>query len=176
MDELHIRPGELADFHACLALSHTNQTGRIWQMDFGKQPGVLTARFQTVRLPKLLEVVYPYTADELVNRWYAADYFQVAEQGEQLVGYLTLMLDTMEAVAWLGDMAIDPVWRRKGYGSQFLVLAKQWAKQEGARRFIGTASTKNYPATLFYEKNGLVFCGYNELLHSGEILLHFGSQ
>lgn len=171
---LQFRPAEMSDFEACLAIDHHSQTSRLWQMEFTQQEGFKTARFQVVRLPRPQEINYPFSSEEQVKRWYVADYFGVAESEEEVCGYVTVTLDKLETVGWLSDVVVAPSWRRKGYGSYLVAMANQWAGQQGVQRLLTAVSTKNYPAIEFFQKNGFVFCGYNERLHPGDIMVFLG--
>lgn len=171
---LQFRPAEMSDFEACLQLDHSSQTSRLWQMEFTQQDGNKIAKFQAVRLPRPQEINYAFSLEEQVKRWYVADYFWVAEAEDRVCGYVTVTLDKMETVGWLSDVVVAPLWRRKGYGSYLVAMANRWASEQGAQRMLTAVSTKNYPAVEFFQKNGFVFCGYNERLHPGDIMVFLG--
>lgn len=171
---LQFRPAEMSDFEACLQLDHSSQTSRLWQMEFAQQDGNKIVRFQAVRLPRPQEISYTFSPQEQVKRWYVADYFLVAEAEDGVCGYVTVTLDKMETVGWLSDVVVAPLWRRKGYGSYLVTMANRWASEQGVQRMLTAVSTKNYPAVEFFQKNGFVFCGYNERLHPGDIMVFLG--
>ena len=174
-EELLIRSATVADFDHCLAIDHSYQTSHVWQMDFSQHNTLATSRFQLVRLPRPLSVPYPYNADQLLQRWYQAHCFLVAEKDGRICAYVTVLLDNLDRVAWLGDIASAAAQRRQGHGSHLLVAASQWARNEGVTRLLIAIQTKNYPGIQFCQKNGFSFCGYNESwYYSGDIALFLG--
>lgn len=171
---LTIRLATEADFEPCLAIDHSYETSRVWQMHYQASGNDTTVRFQTVRLPRPLPVVYPYTAGQLQQRWCRAHCFLVAERAGLVGGYVTLGLDEVEPVVWLQDAAVRPEWRRQGIATQLLSAAAEWARAYQRQRLMIALPTKNYPAIHFCQQNGFSFCGYNEFLyHSGSIALFF---
>lgn len=173
---LFIRSATVADFDQCLAIDHSFQTSHVWQMDFSQQNGLANTRFQPVRLPRPLSVAYPYTPDELVQRWCQTHCFLVAGKDGVIVAYVTVTLDSTNRAAWISDMASATAQRRQGYGSRLLAAASQWARNEAASRLLAAVQTKNYPGIQFCQKNGLSFCGYHESWYrSNDIALFFSA-
>ncbi|MCA9875358.1 MAG: GNAT family N-acetyltransferase [Anaerolineales bacterium] len=160
--ELTYRSAAIADFDQCLAIDHSYETQRIWQMTINQKPEAIGVRFQPLRLPQTTTIAYPYDREELPKRWWEAHWFLVGEQQSKIEAYATSVLEALRPVAWVQDLAVAPALRRRGYGSELLSAAAQWAKQEEARFLMVAVPMKNDPAMIFLRKNGFTFCGYNE--------------
>ena len=64
-----IRSALLSDLNGCLALDANSQTDHVWQMDARREGGAKVIRFHTVRLPRVMRVVYPRQRDDLLECW-----------------------------------------------------------------------------------------------------------
>ena len=159
---LHFRPASEDDFAQCLALDHSYETERIWQLSVSEKADARQISFQVVRLPQKKQVPYPYAGDALVQRWCACEWFWVAEENGRLQAYITAAIEKLTAAAWIYDMVVAPAYRRQGYGSHMLALAAAWAKEQQAQQLLAAVATKNDPAMNFFRHNGFNFCGYNE--------------
>jgi len=175
--ELTYRPAAVEDFAQCLAIDHSYQTQRIWQMFVNQQADSIGIRFQTLRLPKTTTIPYPHSAETLPKRWWEAHWFLVGEQQEKIQAYVTVTVETLRPVAWINDLVVAPPLRRQGHGSQLLAAAGQWAREESARYLMVALPTKNDPAITFLRKNGFSFCGYNEAHYQQQdIDLYFNTK
>lgn len=159
---LRFRPASVDDFEGCLAIDHSYQTRRVWQLNLTERDNVRQVRFQTVKLPKETAVSSPYADEELVQRWCACDWFMVGESNDGIQAYITAATEKLTPTAWIYDMAVAPQYRRQGIGSQLLALATDWARQQKAEQLMIALSMKNDPAMRFLRKSGFGFCGYNE--------------
>jgi len=175
--ELTYRPAAVADFDQCLAIDHSYQTQRIWQMAINQSAEAIGVRFQTLRLPKSTTIPYPYNTEELPKRWWEAHWFLVGEYQEKIQAYVTATLETLRPVVWINDLVVAPPLRRQGNGSQLVAAAAQWARQENGRFLMAALPTKNDPAISFLRKNGFSFCGYNEAQYQQrDIDLYFSAK
>jgi GNAT superfamily N-acetyltransferase len=156
------RPAIMEDFDQCLALDHSYETSRVWQMTLSQQPELVGVRFQAVRLPKPTTIPYPYSRTELLSHWWEVHWFLVGEAEDGIQAYVTATLEKLRPVAWIGDLVVTTAVRRRGYGTQLLAQAASWAKQEHADFLMAALPMKNDPAMQFLKKNGFTFCGYNE--------------
>ena len=159
---LHFRPASVDDFEGCLAIDHSYQTRRVWQLSVSEQENAKKVRFQTLKLPKETAVSSPYSDEELVQRWCACDWFLVGEHKGSLQAYITAAIEKLTPTAWIYDMAVAPDHRRQGYGSQMIAAASTWASQQKAEQLMVALPMKNDPAMTFFRKSGFSFCGYNE--------------
>ena len=162
LPKLTYRPALVEDFPACLALDHSYQTNRVWQMRLTPGSEAIRVHFQVARLPQNATIPYPYDAEELRKRWWEAHWFLVGEQAGEVRAYVTATLETLRPIAWVGDLAVAPRSRRQGHGSDLLAAAAAWAKGEGSAYLLTAVSLKNDPAMHFLRRNGFTFSGYNE--------------
>ena len=84
--------------------------------------------------------------------------FLVCEENENLtggstiVGYMGLYLSFDEAS--VTNVAVSPVFRKKGYGEALVVTAKEVAKEAGAECIFLEVRQSNAPAISLYKKLG----------------------
>lgn len=170
-----IRPAELEDLEACLALDHSYLTEYVWQMDVQEGNDKVVVTFRTTRLPRLVHVEYPRDREALLADWHHRDSFLVAtaKNDAQIVGYLTMAAQDWHKTGWVADLVVAPEHRRQGIASQLLQAGAKWAHKAGLRRLIVETQTKNYPAIRFLERQGFSFCGYNDHYYSNQDIALF---
>lgn len=174
-----IRAATPDDLSACHALDLSYETDYVWQIDVrGDESGAIAISLRTARLPRLMRVAYPRMAGLLSaalqwDRSFGA--FLVAEKAGALRGYLLLRFEPERSAAWIAELGVDAAFRRQKIGTALLNAARAQAKMHGLRYLSVETQTKNYPAICFCQKNGLVFCGYNDLYFAnGDVALFFG--
>lgn len=184
METLTIRPAELTDLQACLALDHSFRTEHVWQMDVQEKEGTLALAFRTMRLPRPVYVQYPRDREALLTDWHHRDCFLIAalpnetqvDGASQIVGYLTMAAREWHKTGWVADLVVAPEHRRKGIATRLLSAGKAWARKAGMRRLVVETQTKNYPAILFLERQGFSFCGYNDRYYANQDIALFFAQ
>ena len=170
-----IRSAVLTDLNACLALDANSQTDHVWQMDARDEGDGRSIRFHAVRLPRVMRVAYPRLRDDLLTCWQGGSAVLVAsdrravetesEEDEELprvFAYCQLDGAAWQKTGWIGHLIVDRPARRRGIGSAMITAAKTWAKQQEFGRLMIAVQTKNYPGISFCEKQGFVFCGFND--------------
>jgi ribosomal protein S18 acetylase RimI-like enzyme len=172
-----IRPAELEDLPACLALDHSYMTQKVRQMDLQEENAVVAVAFRTMRLPRPVHVAYPRDQEELLKAWHRRDCFLVAtdKDGEEkkIVGYLTMTAQEWHKTGWVADLVVAPEHRRQGRATRLLRAGQTWARRAGLRRLTVEIQTKNYPAICFLERHGFCFCGYNDRYYTNEDIALF---
>lgn len=165
-----LRAAVQADMEACLALDADSQTDHVWQMDERQENGGWVVRFQTVRLPRVMYVSYPRSRDDLLSAWEdGATVLVTADRREEeseppprILAYCQLDACTWQGAGWISHLVVDRPHRRRGIATAMLRASVLWARKEGLSRLLIGVQTKNYPAICFLEKNGFVFCGFND--------------
>ncbi|PJF35146.1 MAG: hypothetical protein CUN49_12075 [Candidatus Thermofonsia Clade 1 bacterium] len=176
---LSIRAAAPDDLPACLALDLSYETDYVWQIDVrGDESGAIAISLRTARLPRAMRVSYPRSR-ALLNAaltWDSAfGAFLVAEKGGALCGYLLLRFEPERSAAWIAELGVDAASRRRKIGTALLNAAYAQAQARGLRHLSIETQTKNYPAICFCQRNGLSFCGYNDLYFAnGDVALFFG--
>lgn len=178
-----LRTADLADLGACLELDADSQTDHVWQMDEREENGGRVVRFQTVRLPRVMYVAYPRQRDDLVTAWEEnATVLVTADRRAhdkdpdppRILAYCQLQACTWQSAGWINHLIVDRPHRRRGIATAMLQGCKLWARKEGLNRLLVSVQTKNYPGICFCEKNGFVFCGYNDRYYANrDIALFF---
>src|SRR5260370_16265860 len=67
--QITVRTATSDDLAACLQLDLSYETDYVWQMDVRDEAGAIAVNFQTVRLPRLMRVVYPREPEALTQSW-----------------------------------------------------------------------------------------------------------
>ncbi len=175
--ELTIRDATENDLAACVQLDLSYETDYVWQMDVHDEAGAIAIGFRTVRLPRMMRVVYPRDPDSLGLAWSRHNCFLVAETSGLVRGYLHMRFDAAQRNAWITDIAIGRLWRRKGIGSALLAEAYSRARAQHAQWLTVETQTKNYPGICYCQKHGLTFCGFNDRYYENrDIALFFGQR
>lgn len=176
---LTIRAATPDDLPACLALDLSYETDYVWQIDVrGDESGAIQIGLRTARLPRLMRVAYPRAAKLLsaALSWERSlGGLLVAEKNGSVCGYLLLRFEPERSAALIVELGIDAPFRRQKIGTALLNAAYAQAQANGLRHLSVETQTKNYPAICFCQRNGLVFCGYNDLYFAnGDVALFFG--
>jgi GNAT superfamily N-acetyltransferase len=153
---------ELADLHKCLAISTAFMTDHVWQMDGHETNDVVSSTFSTVRLPRAMTVRYPRDTDSLLDDWRLGECFLVADDGDEVIGYLDMAVAKWSRTGWVNNLVVAAPYRRQGVGTALLRAAGRWAQDNDLQKIMAETQTKNYPAICFYQKNSYRFCGYND--------------
>ena len=173
----NVRDATENDLPSCLQLDLSYETDYVWQMDVRDEDGTIAIGFRTVRLPRLMRVVYPREPASLTVAWQKRDCFLVAETSGVVRGYLVMRIDAGRQNAWVSDIAIGRAWRRQKIGSTLLTAAYRWAQKNNLPRLTVETQTKNYPGISFCQKHGLYFCGFNDRYYPNhDIALFFGQN
>ncbi|MBN1658902.1 MAG: GNAT family N-acetyltransferase [Anaerolineae bacterium] len=157
-----VRPADLADLNACLLFDHTVFTEHVWQMQVREAEAQLAVTFQSVRLPRRMQVEYPHNVEQLVEHWQQGETILVAEEEGEVKGYVDMVTQPWHEAGWVANLCVDRAARQQGVAMALLRYARQWARGEGLAFLHAEATTKNYPALSLYRKLGFEFCGFND--------------
>ena len=174
MAEVKVRNSVSPDFSLLSAINHTVKTDIVWQMDRVVDNGLEAANFREIRLPRPIQVDYPYSLDTLLDRSKTMSVVLLACMDEVPVGYIGLSTFQAGSTSWIMDLAVHERWRRRGFASVLLRAAHDWSVQRDIHRLTMEMSSKNYPAISLARKLGFEFCGYNEYYYNNnDIALFF---
>jgi ribosomal protein S18 acetylase RimI-like enzyme len=172
---IYVRPARASDFDMCVQLDRISTTDHVWQMVFDDSEDTLAASFRPLQLPRSMNFPYPRSGEGLLQTWRVSACSFVAVWDRQVVGYGCARDEPTQSLCWITDIIVDRPLRRQGIGSKLLQAVRRWALDNNLRCIITEAQTKNYPAIRFYKKQGLAFCGYNELYYPNQdIAVFFG--
>lgn len=172
-----IRPAEVQDIPACIALDHSLETQMVWQMKLQADQEHHTIVFQTLRLPRPIRVEYPRSPEALGRELAEVKGMLVAEAEGVILGYLQVILNLADRSAWVRNFAVGTTWRRRRIGSALLDQAIRWAQHYQARQITLETTTRSYPAIEFMTARGLLFCGFNDRYYSSQdIAIFFGQN
>ncbi len=159
-----IRDALAADIQPCLALDHTYETDRVWQMTATEDSSQRQVVFKTERLPRTMEATCQPHADRLRLSLAGDHCFLVAARREaaEVLGYLAMRSDPSYGLAHVHDLIVSRPYRHHRIGTRLLNVARQWAGERGLKQLNIELQTKNHPAITFCQQAGFKFCGFND--------------
>jgi len=172
---MQVYPAELADLNVCHHINGAYTTNYVWQMQTynnGRRPDI---RFDTVRLPRPMQVEYPRLPDELLEHWQQDGCFLVVRNDDdETIGFVDAQPQFGQNILWVFNLVVDKKYRRQGVGTLLIKSVRQWAMEYNLYKMMLEVQTKNYPAISFAQKLGFKFCGYNERYYANrDIALFF---
>jgi ribosomal protein S18 acetylase RimI-like enzyme len=177
LTQFTIRDAIDGDLAACSNLDISYETDYAWQIDVRDEEGAIVVGFRTVRLPRLMRVVYPREEGTISLSHQQTGEFLIAETSGVVCGYLILRYDSPRNTAWVKDVAVGRAWRRRKIGSALLQSAYDRAQAKGLLRLTVETQSKNYPGICFCQKNGFTFSGFNDQYYPNQdICLFFGQH
>ena len=175
MPPFEIRPASVGDIPRLIVLDHSCQSDYVWQLELRREAGQVVAGFREVRLPRSIEVKYPRNPATLSDEWMRRDVSLVAVDDGNPVGYICSTVDYAAGAAWVTDLVVSPLRRRKGAASALVTAAQSWALERGIRRLILEMQSKNQAYIRLAQKFGYEFCGYNDQYYpTQDVALFFG--
>jgi GNAT superfamily N-acetyltransferase len=176
---MDVREAEPADLAYCAALSASVQSTHVWQLRLGYDPILaqpseeLGAMLHCTRLPRPI-MVQPASSEPIAQLWTRAAEVLVAEDVDDIVGYVVLTINEAAPIATIARLVVAPQMRRRGIGGGLLRAAAQWSRAVGLETILGHCAARNHPAAHFYMRWGLRFAGYSEAFYPrGEVALFF---
>ena len=162
--QLTFRDAVEEDLPYCLALDASFQTEYVWQMTVQDSGDEIQINCRRQRLPRQLEARHPVDEQQLQSALWRESCFVVIEdkRSQHLLGYVTMRVDASGRVAYLQDLVIDSLYRRRSLGSRLVHVAKVWASEFRLRQIIFEIPMTNYPAIRFARSQGFDFCGFND--------------
>lgn len=169
-----IRDAIEQDIPACLGLDANYETERVWQTTFQPSTGDQSITFRVERLPRQMRVDYEADEARLKRALSKAHCFLVAEEADEIIGYLTMRYDPTHSIGMVQDVVVTRPYRRHRIGARLLKVARRWATENQLTEMMAETQTKNYPAIQFLQTNGFVFCGFNDhYFRNGDIAVFF---
>jgi ribosomal protein S18 acetylase RimI-like enzyme len=157
---VNVRPASVADIEYCARLDPSYDTDYVWQLEETALRGSLSVSMQRVRLPRRLDVAYPYSAKSLGEDLAQGACVLVAEDSGMRLGYLSLAVRPLQERGWLQQLVVHRPYRRLGIATLLLQTAQRWAREMALRAVVAEMQTKNDPAVCFYTQRGFSFCGF----------------
>jgi ribosomal protein S18 acetylase RimI-like enzyme len=172
---MQIYPAELADLNVCYQMNTSYTTDYVWQMQSRDSGHRTDIRFDTVRLPRPMQVEYPRSPDELFEHWNQDGCFFVARNmTDEVIGFVDAQPQPWQQLLWVTNLVVDKPHRQRGCGSFLLQAAIHWALEHDLQKIMLDVQTKNHPGISFAQKHGFQFCGYNEHYYANrDIALFF---
>lgn len=152
------------DLPRCLALDASFQSDYVWQMTVNDDGGEIQVNCRRQRLPRQLVSQHPVDERKLQMALRMDNCFVVVEDpgSGQIAGYVTMRLDMSGRVAYLQDLVVGMLHRRRSLGARLVHVARVWASEFRLQQIIFEIPTTNYPAIRFAQAQGFAFCGFND--------------
>lgn len=167
---MEIRLANLGDLNACLAIDDSFETEYVWQMEERSSAGEISIGLHRARLPRPMKVSGIISRDDLLNNFHQGDsgqhggaLFVADEAGVR--GFVDVTEMAWNQVAYINNLAVAPAFRRKGVGTLLMHAALDWGREKNLRAAMLDTSTKAHPAISFYQKQGFLLCGLNDMLY-----------
>ena len=172
---MQIYPAELSDLNVCYNMNASYTTDYVWQMQSRDNGHRTDIRFDTVRLPRSMQVAYPRSPDELFEHWNQDGCFLVIRNADNEVsGFVDAQPHPWQNLLWISNLVVDKPYRQQGYGTLLLKSAIRWAMEHDLHKIMLDVQTKNHPGISFVQKHGFQFSGYHEHYYANrDIALFF---
>jgi GNAT superfamily N-acetyltransferase len=172
---MNIRSAISTDIPKMISLDHDFATDHVWQMTIDLTEIQTQVSFREVRLPREVHVNYPRVYRKLLDDWTERDLLLLAEEGEEVRGYISVKLGLAPASAWIEDLVVDRLQRRKGIGGALVQAARDWCARKRYHRLTLEMQPKNYPGIQFAGNQGFEFSGYNDQFYQDQEIAIFFS-
>ena len=162
--QMIFRDAVAEDIAFCLALDSDFESEHVWQMTVQDGGDEIQINCRRQRLPRRLEarhVTDPVDLEIALRHDYCFIVIQ-DRNSNHLLGFITLRIDEKSQVAYLQDLVIDRLYRRRSLGSRLIHVARVWASEFNLRQIIFEIPTTNYPCIQFAQALGFSFCGFND--------------
>ena len=173
MTDIQVRPTIAGDLPRLMGMDHSISSDCVWQLELRKDGSQIIATFREVRLPRSIQLSYPYNPFSLGDDWMRKSVMFTAVADNAPVGYVVLIERSTSLVS-ITDLVVSPEARRRGAGGALARAAEEWSLKRGHRKLFLETQSRNYPAICFAQKHGYEFCGYNDHYYlSQDIALFF---
>jgi ribosomal protein S18 acetylase RimI-like enzyme len=162
MPQIEIRPAISSDIPLLMKIEPDCSTTHVWQMDYNSEPGQIGVSFREIRLPRPVRLEYPRSLSSMPDTWLQKDLFLVAAMGDQLVGFVTLVVDRETHTAKIADLVVAEKLRRQGIGTALVFACHEWSSKQKLHRMMLEMQAKNHAGISLARKLGYDFCGFNE--------------
>jgi len=133
MPQIEIRPAISSDIPLLMKIEPDCSTTHVWQMDYNSEPGQIGVSFREIRLPRPVRLEYPRSLSSMPDTWLQKDLFLVAAMGDQLVGFVTLVVDRETHTAKIADLVVAEKLRRQGIGTALVFACHEWSSKQKLR-------------------------------------------
>ncbi len=159
---------------ACSRLNAAYTTDYVWQMHIEESPRRVESAFTRVRLPRTMTVACPYTSSQQLALLEQSSHVIAAGYQDEPAGCAGATIEAWRQTLFINTMVVPPPLRRRGIAKRLLETFQSLACKAACKKLMVALQTKNYPAIQFAQRQGFVYCGYNDRYYpNGDIALFF---
>jgi len=173
MTELQVRKAVIPDIAVIAKFNHALKTSHVWQMQQSQMENGVLTRFVETALPREMRIGYPQSPELLESRWGDLSCVYIGCIDHAPVGYITINTYFSSHVAWIKDLVVEEIWRRKGIASRLMDTAISWAQERCVDKMTLEMSSKNYPTICLAEKLNFEYSGFNDNYFKNEDIAIF---
>lgn len=162
---MQVRLATLADLTACLLLEDSFETEYVWQMEERADAKNISVNFRLARLPRPMKVTGIISRDDVSFNYQHGGNLWVADEDGVIQGFIDVTVKEWNQSLSINNLAVAPMFRRKGIGAQLMRTALEWGQEKKLRVALLDTPTKDYPAICFYQKFGFSFCGFSDRMY-----------
>jgi ribosomal protein S18 acetylase RimI-like enzyme len=94
----------------------------------------------------------------------------VVEEGNRLIGFLDVEIESWRRAAKVCNLLVDEEYRRQGIGTELIERGKGFATKSNCRAIVVETQTTNWPALNFYLKMGFQICAVDDHFYTNRDL------
>ena len=181
---MKITSAEKDDIEQILTLDHHYVADAVWQISVvNEQDEEFISTLRTTSLSSENRMPAAFRQQALHQLIYKCDYLWVAREDnynaytrtntELLVGYVGLSIQSWNQNGWVACLGINPNYRRRKIASRLIDVAIAQVRTLNLRTISAEVTTKNVPATRFFQSRGFRLCGYSDGFHGAEEIVLF---
>lgn len=168
MKDITIHSTVKEDFTELFEIDHSYHTDHVWQMDVYEDSTEWQTKFRTIRLPRSMQVDYPYNPVDILKKAYMNHLFFTAKINNEIAGYCNFVINPFSESVNITDLIIKRRFRRKGVAKKLMSTVLKWATNKKIINAQALVQSKNYPAIQLLSIFGFEYSGYNDKYFSNQ--------
>lgn len=162
---MRVRPATIQDYPEILQVRTHLETPGVLQLSIDPVDHGLDVSIREGSYPRPLRLENPLNPPDVPIQPLEDEYYAVAEDAGELMGYVRALADLTRGVGWITHIAVMPKHRRNHVGYGLMDGVRRWAEIADLHHLQAELETRNLPAYRFFQACGFRLAGYNERLN-----------